>query len=150
MYAAYILFFLGALISGVALLSTDSAPRRGEERAAAAATQLLLFHQAALAYLDDHPSYGGAMSAATLAGYLPTNMAASPQLLSVANGGVVGTYFAIPPLPAPYVAHALGDITWGGWGAGLVAGGVVQSRRGAVLSVPNGVPNDVVAMVTAY
>jgi hypothetical protein len=111
---------------------------------AALAGNLLVQHQAAVAYARAHPGAAGAVSPAQLS--WPGAISPAGPWVSVLDGsGGVATYSPLPlrGTTGGRIAAELARITGGAFGTGLASGGTVLSARGTTLPLPSGVPDGV-------
>lgn len=132
------------LLLALALLITWTGPADPGNRIAAAnaadglAEQVLVYHQAAIAYVATNPSTAGVFDPGTL----PTRWTTS-GIASCAKSGVVATYVTVPgTVSGPAVTAAVGRL-WGGYplvGQAL-ANKVTSPFTGASVSLPCAVPN---------
>jgi hypothetical protein len=117
---------------------------------AAIAGNLLVQHQAAIAYARAHPGATGAVPPAQLA--WPGAAAPSGPWVSVLDGaGGVATYSPLPlrGTTGGQLAAELAQVTGGAFGTGLSSGGSVRSARGTTLPLPAGVPDGVPVVVSS-
>jgi hypothetical protein len=117
---------------------------------AALASNLLVQHQAAIAYARAHPGTTGAVPPAQLA-WPGATAPSGPWVSLLDSAGGVATYAPLPlrGTSGGQLAAELARITGGAFGTGLSSGGSVLSARGTTLPLPTGVPDGVPVVVSS-
>lgn len=139
---------LGVWVSHT-LADLARAPDQPDGHAAAAAGNMMVWHNAAVTYVAGNPTHVGALPQSALS--LPSWFrAVEPWASTVGAGGNVATYLgSATTMPTWRIARGLAEVSGNYVGAGLVSGGLVAGgAAGTVVSVPSGVPNGAVAIVT--
>ena len=144
------MYQVAPLLLVLAMLMPWTGPADPGNRVAAAnaadglATQLLIYHQAAVAYVLANPGAAGVVTPVLRAGWTTTAIA------SCVKAQVVATYVTVPAtVSKPAVAAALGRL-WGGYPlAGQAAGNALTNPfSGASTALPCAVSNQTPVIVS--
>jgi hypothetical protein len=139
------------LLLAFAMLVPWTGPADPGNRMAAAnaadglAAQVLIYHQAAIAFVLANPGTSGIVKGLAL----PPGWSA-PAVAACATGRIVATYITVPStVSKPAVAAAMGRL-WGGYPvAGQTAASALTNPfTGALLSLPCAVPDQTPAIVS--
>ncbi len=144
------MYQLVPLLLALAMLMPWTGPADPGNRMAAAnaadglATQMLIYHQAAVAYVLANPGDNGSVAPTLPAGWTASGIA------SCVKARTVATFATVPStVSKPAVAAALGRL-WGGYPlAGQVAGNALTNPvTGASLSMPCAIVNQTPAIAS--